>query len=129
MGIDGRNTLIIRGAEEVLNIIESTYLVLDEDKAISARFFGKENIEIVARQPKLIVIDYEFRNDTVYDYLKLLLTKYPTCWFKNTYITEIGCCGMWIGRFVGSIMKIQELEWTEPSGDEKFYLTDFSKIV
>jgi len=129
MGIDGRNTLTIRGSEEVINLIESTGLALDEDKVISARFFGKENIKIVARDSKIIVIDYEFRNDTVYDYLKLLLNKYPTCWFKNTYITENGCCGLWIGRFEGGVMNIQELEWLELSYDEKWFATDFSKVL
>ena len=127
MGIDGRNTITIRGAKAVLDVIEATGLTIDGDP-ISERFFGKANIKVIHRESKLLIVDYEFRNGPIYDYLKLLISKYPTCWFKNIYHTEDGNCGMWIGRFSGDKLNIQELEWYELSYDEKYYETDFSKL-
>lgn len=132
MGIDGYNRLTIRGSKEILDIIEQSGLILDnvDDKCtkIGKRFFGKENIKILDRIPTCLVVGYEFRNLPIYQYLEKMLTKYHTCWIKNTFSTENGYCGMWVGHYNGDKMYIQKLNWKEPSDEELYHMTDFSKL-
>lgn len=126
MGVDGTNTLYIRGSKEILDEIEQTGAAIDTSAIVAKRFFGTNNVTVVHREPRFLILRYEFRNEPVYEYLKELLAKYPTCWMKNLYDTEIGACGLWIGRFCGKEMSIQELKWTELCDEEQSCLTDFS---
>ena len=129
MGIDGQQTLHIRGHEAVIKQIEACGAALSEGNEeilyIAHRFFGKA-AEITHRSEKYIVFSYEYRNFPITEYLEELLITYPQCWFKNEYRTEEGNCGMWIGRFIGEEPDIQELTWRELNDDEVFMGEDFS---
>lgn len=131
MGIDGSNTLLIRGSEDILNGMEISGLIIDgvnnEIDEIAARFFGHSNIRFRRITPNLLKVSYEFRNMPVYQYLEQLLYKYPMCWFKNTFYTENGDCGLWIGRYLNNNTDIQIHEWKELSHEEIYFETDFSK--
>jgi hypothetical protein len=128
MGIDGWQTLHIRGHESVIKQIEASGAALAEGSEdilyIANRFFGKA--EVTHRSEKYIVFSYEYRNFPIHEYLEELLITYPTCWIKNTYRTEEGNCGMWIGRFIGEEPDIQELKWRELNDDEELLGEDFS---
>jgi len=131
MGIDGRNKLCIRGEQEILDRLEASGFALETTdpklQEIAAIFFGK-NIDILHRAPKYLVIGYNFRNQPVYQYLTALLKANPTCWIKNTYTTDIGNCGLWIGRMApNGAASIQELEWEELCEEEIAFETDFSR--
>jgi len=132
MGIDGRNKLCIRGAQEILDRLEASGFALDttdpELQEIAAVFFGPNNIGILHRGPRYLVIGYNFRNEPVYQYLTALLKANPTCWIKNTYTTDIGICGLWVGRCgPNGSPSIQELEWSELCEEEIEFETDFSR--
>ena len=131
MGIDGRNYLHIRGSKEILDQIEASGCVLNNTdnqcEEISNRFFSPENIHILERTPTYLVFSYEFRNLPIYYYLERLLSTYPTCWIKNTYETEGGCHGLWVGRFVKGKAYIQKHEWEELTDEEISNHTNFSK--
>ena len=128
MGIDGRQTLQIRGPESVIQKIQDTSAMLtegsDEILYIAESFF--KNATITHRSTKYIVFSYEFRNVTINHYLQALLEKYPHCWMKNEFYTDSGDCGMWLGRFRDSKPYIQELSWKELFIEEEFHGTDFS---
>ena len=117
MGVDGSNCLAIRGPQAILDTLESTGLAIDNHD-LSERFFGPNKVEVLHRDSRYLVVSYEFRNKPVYHYLEALLNKYPTCWFKNTYSTETGECGMWIGRIRNGEKEIQEFEWEELTIEE-----------
>lgn len=130
MGIDGTNCLEIRGSKEDLDILQVSGVAIDGDdeiKAIAERFFGSKQISILKRTKKYLVVGYEFRNYPVYEYLRALLEAYPKCWIKNTFQTETGACGLWVGRFQGGVPEIQESEWRELTHEEEEYDTDFSR--
>ena len=130
MGVDGSNYLQIRGSEEILNRIEQTEAVIETNEEcamIAKRFFQNGEVQITHRSPTYLVMKYEFRNSPIYSYLEELLRTYPTCWFKNEYSTEIGACGMWIGRYRGKEMYVQKLEWEELGVEEQAFETDFSR--
>ena len=128
MGIDGRQTLQIRGPESVIQKIQDTSAMLtegsDEILYIAERFF--KDAKVIHRSEKYIVFSYEFRNVTINHYLMLLLKKYRQCWMKNEFHTDSGQCGMWLGRFRGLLPEIQELSWKELFIEEEFHGTDFS---
>jgi hypothetical protein len=130
MGIDGRNYLFIRGSKEILDQIEGSGGVLNnlgnDCEEVVEKFFSPE-IQILKRETKMLTIGYEFRNLPIYYYLERLLATYPTCWIKNTYETETGWRGVWVGRFVDGKPYIQKYEWEELNDDEISNLTDFSK--
>lgn len=131
MGIDGGQTLEIRGPEAIIKEIEECGAALSEGNEeilyIASRFFGKA-AEVKHRSERCIVFSYEFRNFPINEYLVELLVTYPQCWMKNKFRTEIGHCGMWIGRFRGDEPDIQELSWRELDNDEYFMVEDFSKL-
>ena len=132
MGIDGRNKLWIRGAQPILDRLEATGFVLEtadpELREIAATFFGPTQIDILHRAPRYLVIGYNFRNEPVYQYLTALLKANPTCWIKNTYTTDLGNCGLWIGRMApNGAPSIQDLEWGELCEEEIAFETDFSR--
>jgi hypothetical protein len=131
MGIDGRNTIFIRGSKDILDCLEATGLALEtsdpELREISDAFFGSKNIKVLHRAPKYLVADYYFRNEPVYQYLTELLKENPTCWIKNTYSTDAGNCGLWIGRMgPDGVPSVQDLEWGELCEEEIAFETDFS---
>jgi hypothetical protein len=131
MGIDGRNYLFIRGSKEILDQIEASGCILNnmdsECQEIADRFFSPDEINIIKRLPTYLALSYEFRNLPIYYYLERLLATYPTCWIKNTYYTETGWHGLWVGRFVGGKPSIQKFEWEELNDEEIAHVTDFSK--
>jgi hypothetical protein len=131
MGIDGRQTLQIRGPEAIIKEIEECGATLQEGNEeilyIASRFFGKA-AKVTHRSDRYIVFSYEYRNYPIHQYFEELLVKYPQCWIKNQYNTDTGQCGMWIGRFRGEEPDIQELQWTELFIEEEFYCEDFSKF-
>lgn len=131
MGIDGRQTLQIRGPEAIIKEIEECGATLEEGNEeilyIASRFFGKA-AKVTHRSDRYIVFSYEYRNYPIHHYFEELLVKYPQCWIKNQYTTDTGHCGMWIGRFRGEEPDIQELQWTELFIEEEFYGEDFSKF-
>jgi hypothetical protein len=128
MGIDGGQTLEIRGPEAIIKQIEECGAALNEGNEeilyIATRFFGKA-ANVKHRSERYIVFSYEFRNYPINEYLVELLAAYPQCWMKNEFRTEIGHCGMWIGRFRGEEPDIQELSWRELDNDEYFMVEDF----
>ena len=127
MGIDGRQTLQIRGPEPIIKEIQACGAAIEGNQEIlhiAERFFG--NAEVTHRSERYIVFSYEYRNFPITEYLEELLITYPQCWFKNEYRTEEGNCGMWIGRFIGEEPDIQELTWRELNDDEVFMGEDFS---
>lgn len=134
MGIDGRQTLQIRGPESVIQKIQATSAKLcegsDEILYISERFF--DEAKVTHRSEKYIVFSYEFRNVPIHHYLQALLEKYPQCWMKNEFSTDSGDCGMWIGRFRGPVSEdkpdIQEFSWMELCIEEEFHGEDFSRF-
>jgi len=129
MGIDGRQTLHIRGPLAMIDEIEASGGVIDgneEIMLIADRFFGKN--AMIHRSARSIVFNYEFRNEPINQYLEALLKRFPKCWMKNEYHTEDGNCGMWIGRFIGNEVKIQVLNWTELTIEEELMEEDFSQF-
>jgi hypothetical protein len=128
MGIDGRQTLQIRGPEPIIKQIEACGAALHEGTEeilyIAERFFSKA--EVKHRSEKYIVFSYEYRNCPINQYLEELLITYPQCWIKNEFHTETGHCGMWIGRFRGEEPDIQELSWMELMMEEEMMGEDFS---
>lgn len=127
MGIDGRQVLEIRGASQILDVLEQSGIVFEGgDPHIAERFFGPKNSTVSHRSSRHLVVTYEFRNLPVYEYLKQLLAAYPTIWIKNDYKTEEGYCGLWIGHMYNGSPSIQELKWTELAQEEEEYREDFS---
>jgi len=131
MGIDGRQSVSIRGPEEILEELENNYLILqdttEECKLIADHFFGKEHIEVRHRSERYLVCTFHYRNRPIFQYFKEMLTKYPMCWIKNEYSTEDGDCGIWIGRYQNGELEIQEVEWQELTMEEVSFVSDFSK--
>lgn len=130
MGIDGMNSLEIRGSKEDLDALQQSGLVLKSTKEleeIANRFFGLNQVHVLTRTNTRLFVSYEFRNYPVYEYLYELLKAYPRCWMKNTFHTETGTYGVWVGRFQGGEPEIQEFSWKELSYEEQAHLTDFSK--
>ena len=126
MGIDGRQFLEIRGMPYILDQLEQTGIVfIGGNPVIANRFFGSA-AEVSRKSPRYLVVNYEYRNQPVYEYLRQLLDTHPTLWIKNSYTTEIGLCGLWIGRTMNGAPAIQELEWTELTTEEEMMVEDFS---
>jgi hypothetical protein len=130
MGIDGWNTLHIRGPREDLNKLEETGVVFStNDKQltyIAENYFGKNNIEICHKDTNYMVIKYDARNGIFYDYLQKILETYPKCWLKNEYSDENGNAGVWIARYIDGEINVQEHEWTELTIEELVHSKDFS---
>ena len=128
MGVDGDQTLQIRGPEDMLQEMEASGFVIDGDdeiKHIATRFFGNQ-VTIKHRSPRFIVIRYEYRNIPVYQYLEALLKAYPKCWMKNEFSTDQGLCGVWIARMVHGKVSIQDHSWAEVHYEEIIHCEDFS---
>jgi hypothetical protein len=128
MGIDGQNTLTLRGPKHVLDELEANGCGIENDISpyLLELYFGRKNVEILARKPNYLVIRYAFRNMVFHDYLQQLLYTYPQIWMKNEYVTELGEAGVWIGRMFNQEPQIQQASWQELTPEEQFYQTDFS---
>jgi hypothetical protein len=131
MGLDGRNTLEVRGPDEMLDEMESKGFLFDTEdeklKHIGERFFGLQNIYVDNRDGRHLIVSYEFRNVPVYEYLEALLCKYPKCWMKNTYSTDAGDCGLWVARMRLGKPDIQTCSWIELCDEEVMMGFDFSR--
>jgi len=131
MTLHGRNCLFIRGSKEILDQLEfSEGLINNIDNKcaeISNKFFSPGSINILHRTPNYFVFSYEFDNLPIYYYLEKLLNTYPSCWIKNTYSTNEGGNGVWIGQFRDGKPYIQKHEWIELTDVEICRLTDFSR--
>jgi len=131
MGLDGRNTLEVRGPSEMLDEMENRGLLFDTEnerlKYIGERFFGTENVYIDNRFDRHLIVSFEFRNLPVYEYLEAFLQKYPKCWMKNTWNTDDGNCGVWIARMRSGKPSIQKFEWIELCDEEVMMGEDFSR--
>jgi hypothetical protein len=128
MGVDGTQVLQIRGPARVLDALEACHLIIKGNERISLianRFFLKA--ELSRKDPKFLVVTYEYRNMPVYEYLEALLREFPQCWMKNEFSTDQGICGVWIGRMVGGEPVLQEQAWMELGYDEIIYGEDFSE--
>jgi hypothetical protein len=128
MGVDGTQVLQVRGPASVLDAMEACHLIIQGDERISLianRFFLKA--EMIRREPKFLVVTYEYRNMPVYEYLEALLREFPQCWMKNEFSTDQGICGVWIGRMIDGEPALQEQAWTELGYDELIYGEDFSE--
>lgn len=133
MGVDGDQTLQIRGPDIMLDSMEETGLLFDTEDPellhIGKRFFGKDQIKIKHRSPKYLVVSYEYRNLPVYQYLSALLQRYPKCWMKNEFFTDQGICGVWIARMTKGQINEQEQAWTELCYEEILMGEDFSTNI
>jgi hypothetical protein len=133
MGMDGRQSLEIRGPKESLDELENSAIVIASASAdyeyIAKRFFGKENIRMGIRTHNHLSISYEFRNYPVYEYLLEILRAHPKCWLKNEYYTDEGPCGIWIAYMncETNVPIIEQLDWEEPCIEAKCFGEDFSK--
>jgi hypothetical protein len=131
MGVDGNQYIAIRGSKEILNTLEQCSLKLDDldEKCtvIAERFFGPHNIVLKLRDPNYLVIATEFRNKPIYEYMEMLLKRYPTLWIKNDYSGEDGSHGFWIGRYRNGEVYIQTHTWEELTNEEIMMATDFSR--
>ena len=134
MGVDGTQTIHIRGPEGCLDELQARGLRMDDPKNPEAEyvgthqyFFGPENVEVRHRSPNYLACTMVFRNQPIYEQMEMLLNKYPKCWFKNEYENELGHCGMWIGRYQSGEPEIQKLEWLELTIEELVHETDYSR--
>lgn len=133
MGIDGTNTLLIRGPEEVLKRLEESSLLFEIEEGhpeyfqtLQDDYFG-DHLKTVCHEKYFIVFKYAFRNQVPKDYLKVILEKNPQIWMKNEYDTDAGYAGVWIAHYYEGQIAEQEVEWTEPSWEECLQETDFSQ--
>ncbi len=133
MGIDGTNTLLIRGPAEVLQRLKESKLVFplqdghpEYFQTLQENYFG-QHLTVAHEEKYWIVFKYAFRNQVPKDYLKCILQAYPQIWMKNEYESDAGFCGVWIAHIYQGEISEQEVEWTEPSYEECIYETDFSK--
>jgi hypothetical protein len=137
MGNDGRNKLEIRGDPAILKILANTFLRLRLDDVehdptlvfLAENYFGQGNLSVYNYKEgsNYLCVGYAFRNSPMYDYLKLILKKYPQLWMKNEYDSEEGYCGIWVARYIGKELDIQEVNWIEPCIEVLYQETDFSR--
>jgi len=131
MGVDGTQNIRIHGPPEVIEELAKNFLVVETDdhkcSSIIHYFLGEKQLKILDKMPNSIYCRTHFRNVNIYHYFDKLLEKYPMCWIKVSYSTEIGTCGMWIGRYRNGEKFIQEHEWEELDWQEEAQGTDFSQ--
>ena len=122
MGIDGSNTLQIRGPPADLDMIEETMCFIDDCGSNAEFMMLHQEYFMVAKYERAaknyLLVFYEFRNEPPHEYLEELLEKYPRCWMKNSFRTEDGNCGYWIAQYNEGVLAKQEHEWFE-MGDEE----------
>jgi hypothetical protein len=130
MGVDGRQTLQIRGPDSMLTQMTESQFILESQNEritlIANRFFGSSRYTVKHRSEKYLVIEYEYRNLPIYEYLEELLRAYPSCWMKNEFSTDQGICGVWVARMAKGEVVAQEQAWTELCYEEILHGEDFS---
>lgn len=133
MGIDGTNTLTIRGPEDVLKRLEESSLLFEIEEGhpewfqtLQDNYLG-DHLSTVCQQGNLLVVKYPFRNEVPKEYLKTILEKNPQIWMKNEYDSDAGYCGVYILHYYEGQISEQYVEWTEPSWEELVHCTDFSQ--
>ena len=84
MGIDGTQTIHIRGPEACLDELQDRGLRMDDPEnpepeyvGTHQYFFGPENVEITYRSPNHLACRMVFRNEPIYEQMEMLLNKYP----------------------------------------------------
>ena len=143
MGIDGKNYITIFGPSIVIDDIEHGGLILSDDELNDNKINNDElndikylmeymnNVDtnmVVKRGPILpnmsgkktsnnLTISIRGKSD-VNHYLKILIKKYPQCYFKNEYSTDEGYCSLWIS-YNGDI---KHIEWNDICQDELYHL-------
>lgn len=134
MGIDGSQSLIIRGPKKDLDELESSGLLFEVQEghpewfpAVQEAYFGPNHVKIAHRSETMLVVRFEFRNQPMNEYFEVLMDRHPKCWMKNTFETETGWCGFWIARFRGDKLEVQTHEWEELCWEELGGCEDFSK--
>jgi hypothetical protein len=134
MGIDGNQTLIIRGPKKDLDELESSGLLFEIKEgqpewfaSVQDNYFGPTNVKVAHRSETMLVVRFYFRNRPMNEYFEALMNLHPKCWMKNTFDTETGWCGFWIARFGGGKLQVQTHEWEEPCWEELHECEDFSK--
>lgn len=134
MGIDGYQTLTIRGPKEDLDALEHSGLLFDIKEGhpewfatVQELYFGPTNVKVRHRSDTMLVVKFDFRNTPMNEYFEVLMDRHPCCWMKNEFSTEIGWCGFWIARFVGDYLEVQKHEWEELNWEELAHCDDFSK--
>ena len=134
MGIDGTNTLTIRGPEAVINKLEETSLLFDVEEGKHPKWFQMfqdnylgDNLSTACHHKYFIVFKFPFRNQVPKEYFRVLLEKYPQIWLKNEFDSDAGYAGVYIAHYYQGQISEQEVEWTEPSWEECCNETDFSK--
>ena len=56
-----------------------------------------------------------------FDWLESLLTKYPSCWVKDTWIVEDGQAGVWIGTARKGEKEIRQFLWDDMCLEEEMH--------
>ncbi len=129
MGIDGTHKLTILGPKRVLDDLERNRLcfpLTQEQQGndfgfLQKHYFG-EHLRMERKTNRVLFIRFDFRNHPVDFYLEELARKYPDCWIKDEWHTEIGWCGFWIGHTNarGEVV-VQRHEWEELGWEEAHY--------
>jgi hypothetical protein len=134
MGIDGSQTLTIRGPKADLDTLESTGLLFEVKEGhpdwfadLQEWYFGPKHVKVLHRTERMLVVRFDFRNTPINKYFEVLMDRHPRCWMKNEFRTETGWCGFWIARFAGDRLEVQTHEWEELGWDEMEYAEDFAK--
>ena len=68
-------------------------------------------------------IEFKLWSPWVADFVWLegLIIKYPKAWIKNTWLSEDGSAGVWIGTMRNGEKEINRLEWRDMSIEEEMY--------
>ena len=134
MGIDGNQTLTIRGPKAYLDVLESSGLLFEVKEhhpnwfaSVQDDYFGPKNVTMTRCEDTMLEVSFAFRNKPMNEYFEALMNMYPHCWMKNTFDTETGWCGFWIGRFVEGRLEVQTHEWQELSWEEMAEYEHFSE--
>jgi hypothetical protein len=128
MGIDGSHKLTILGHKRDLDEMAATKLcfpLTDEQVGTDTEYLQKHyfsNAKFDRKDKTVLYVTFEFRNHPVDFYLEELLRRYPKCWMKNEWYTEVGWCGFWIGfTKEDGTQSIQRHEWEELGWEEAHY--------
>ena len=131
--MEGKQSVEIRGPKDSIDELERCGLRLDDPEnpqmeylGTGQEFFDHINVHMAYREDSYIIFSLPFEHRPIHCQMEMLLNKYRKCWMKNEYSTDIGLCGIWIGRFQNGIMEIQTHEWQELSTREIKNVTDFS---
>ena len=126
MGIDGTNTLHVRGPPPALNTIIDTKACINVPhepeyyERLRTEYFALASYNRIS--PNYMTLTYTYRNRPPIDYLTDLLRIYPMCWMKNEFSTDSGICGVWIARMRNGAIEEQECRWEELFWEENEFI-------